>query len=198
MLWRSPLLAFFVISCVAGCHSPYASDRLAAAGGLVGAGTGAIIGSQTGHAAGGALIGGALGAAAGGITGGAIDDAEARNRAAIEGRMGRPVPPGAVSVNDVIAMSRSGVPDDVIISHVESRGMAHPVNTGDIIRMQNEGVQAAVMAATQRPMGPVVVRPVPPPRAVIVEGPPYYHCPPPYYRRYYGPQVGFGFSYHHH
>src|SRR5687767_11734642 len=115
MRWRFPLLAVFVSSCVVGCHSPYASDRLAAAGGLVGAGTGAIIGSQTGHTAGGALIGGALGAAAGGITGGAIDDAEARNRLAIESRIGRPLPAGAVSVNDVIAMTQSGVPDDVII-----------------------------------------------------------------------------------
>lgn len=197
MDWRLPWSAFVVVACVAGCHSPYAQDRLAGAGALVGAGTGAIIGSHGGHAGEGALIGAALGTAAGAVTGNAIDTAEARNRAAIESRMGYPMPTGAVSVNDVIAMTRAGVPDDVIASHIESRGMAHAVTTGDLIRMQSEGVRPSVMTVAQQPPGPVVVRPGPPPGAVIVEGPPCCY-PPPYYPYYHRPRVGFGFSYHHH
>jgi hypothetical protein len=193
MDWRLPLLCALVVVSAAGCHSPYASDRMAGAGALLGAGTGAIIGSHGGHAAEGALIGAAVGTAAGAVTGSAIDNAEARNRAAIEARMGYPVRAGAVSVNDIIAMTRAGVPDDVIASHIETRGMAHAVTTGDLIRMQSEGVRPMVMAAAQRPPGPVVVRPAPPP-GVIVAGPPCCYPPPYYYR----PRVGFGFSYHHH
>jgi hypothetical protein len=182
-----------------GCHSPYAADRMAGAGALLGGGAGAIIGSQGGHAAEGALIGAALGAAGGAVAGDAIDTAEARNRAIIESRLGRPVPAGAVSVNDIVAMTRSGVPEEVIVSHIESRGMAQVVGVDDINYMQSQGVRPRALMAAQRITGPVVVRPGPPPPAVIVEdpyGPPCWHYP-----RYYcrpPPVVGFGFSYHHH
>jgi len=47
-------------------------------GGALGAGTGAIIGSTTGHAAGGALIGGAVGAFSGAIIGDQLDQANKR------------------------------------------------------------------------------------------------------------------------
>ena len=45
-------------------------------GGVIGAGAGAIIGNQSGHAGEGALIGAGIGALSGGIIGHAIDDAE--------------------------------------------------------------------------------------------------------------------------
>jgi len=199
MLWRSTQFACALTCLLAGCHSPYASDRLAGAGALLGGGAGAIIGSHGGHAAEGALIGAALGAAGGAVAGDAIDDAEARNRAVIESRLGRPVPTGAVTVDDVVAMTRSGVPEEVIVSHIESRGMAQAVGTNEIIYMQNQGVRPRVLSAAQRIPVPVVVRP-PPPRAVIVEDP-WYRPPCWHYPRYYcrpPPVVGFGFSYHHH
>jgi hypothetical protein len=196
--WRSTLALCALAAPLLGCHSPYASDRLAGAGALLGGGAGAIIGSHGGHAAEGALIGAALGAAGGAVTGGAIDNAEARNRAVIESRLGRPVPIGAVTVDDVVAMTRSGVPEEVIVSHIESRGMAQAVGTGEIIYMQNQGVRPRVLTVAQRPPRPVVVGP--PPHAVVVAephyGPPCWHYP-----RYYcrpPPVVGFGFSYHHH
>ncbi len=197
--WRS-VLAMCALACpLVGCHSPYASDRLAGAGALLGAGTGAIIGSQTGHAAGGALIGGALGAAGGAIAGDAIDTAEARNRAEIEGRLGRPIAAGAVTIDDIIAMTRSGVPETVIVSHIENRGMAQPVTPNDTIIMQQQGVSPRVQEVALRIRGPVVVRGGPPPAVVVAE--PYYGPPCYYYRRPYcrpPPVVGFGFSYHHH
>src|SRR5215471_20193714 len=91
----------------AGCNSPYYADRGALAGGLGGAGLGALIGSTSGHTGAGAAIGAAAGALTGGAVGGALDDIDAKNRAQIAAATRRP--PSAVSVNDVIAMSRSGV-----------------------------------------------------------------------------------------
>jgi hypothetical protein len=196
--WPLMLATLLTMGCLGGCRSPYAQDRLALAGAGVGGVAGAAIGAATGHTAQGALIGAAVGTAAGAITGSAIDESEARNRAAIEYHMRRPVAAGAVSVEDVIAMVHSGVPEPIIVSHVNTRGMSHAVNTPELIRMQQAGVPPAVMAATQRPprVAPttVVVEQPPPPTTVIVERRGCYH---PYYRHYHrGPSASFGVSYH--
>ncbi len=64
---------------VAGCSSPMTTrEKGALAGGAIGAGTGAIIGSQVGHAGAGALIGAGVGVVSGAIIGDAIQDAEQR------------------------------------------------------------------------------------------------------------------------
>src|ERR1700752_3412109 len=131
--WSSLLAVCALATSLVGCQSPYAADRLAGAGALVGGGAGAIIGSHGGHAAEGALIGAALGAAGGALTGDAIDNAEARNRAVIEQRPGRPGPIGARSGDDIVGMARSGVPEEVIVSHIQNRGMAQVVTPNDTI-----------------------------------------------------------------
>jgi hypothetical protein len=162
---------------------------------------GAVIGHQTGHTAEGALIGAALGAATGSVTGSAIDEAEARNRREIAYRLGRAAPEGAVTVDEVISMVHSGVPETVVVSFVENHGMAHPVGSADLIRMQQMGAPAAVMAATQRPpkVAPqtVVVERTAPPPTVIVERT-YDPWRPRYYHHYHGCRRGptVGFSYH--
>src|SRR5437867_2641376 len=71
-------LALLTVTVVlAGCYTPEGEpDRTASgalAGGAIGAGTGAIIGSASGHAGPGALIGGAIGALTGGIIGNSMD-----------------------------------------------------------------------------------------------------------------------------
>src|SRR2546425_12610804 len=70
-----------------GCYTPEGRpDRTAGgalAGGAIGAGTGAIIGSATRHAGEGALIGGAIGALTGAIVGNQIDQSS-RERVARE------------------------------------------------------------------------------------------------------------------
>ncbi len=101
------------------------------AGGLGGAGVGALVGSAVHHPLAGALVGAGVGAASGAAIGGAIDQSEANNRALIEARLGHAVQPGAVTVGDVINMSRAGVPENVIITHVQKswRGRAASVRT---------------------------------------------------------------------
>lgn len=184
--WRLALAAALLAAC-AGCYSPYYADRGALFGGATGAGVGAIVGNAMGNTAAGALIGGGVGALTGAAVGQGMDDIEARNRAAIAAQMGRPVNPGAVTVDDVISMSRAGVNQDLIAGHVRANGVARPLTSQDLIVLQNSGVsvpviqtmQTAPQAIAQQPIaGPVVMQPVYP-------YPVYY--PPP-------PAVGVGFS----
>ncbi|HEX4145331.1 MAG TPA: glycine zipper domain-containing protein [Pirellulales bacterium] len=164
-----------VLALGAGCYSPYRSDRGALAGGLGGAGVGALAGNAVGHPVVGALVGAGVGAASGAAIGGAIDQSEANNRALIESRLGHPMQPGAVTVGDVINMSRAGVPENVIITHIQGHGVATPLQPNDLIMMQQTGVSPRVVQSMQTPVvqlaQPVIVRPVPPP-VVAVPAPP--------------------------
>src|SRR5262249_5205993 len=96
--------------------------------------------------------------------------------------------PGAVNVNDVVAMSRAGVNDQLIVNHLNANGLARPLQANDIIYLQQNGISPGVIDAMQRtrvavaqPAGAVVVPGGPPPGAVVVAGPGYYYGP-----RYYG------------
>ncbi|MCC7084467.1 MAG: hypothetical protein IT427_05625 [Pirellulales bacterium] len=176
------LLLLFSIGSI-GCRSPYYQDQGALAGGLGGAGLGAIIGSTTGHAGAGAAIGAAAGALTGGMVGGALDEIDAKNRAQIAAQMGRPLPAGAVSVEDVVAMSQSKVDEQLMINQINNHGMNRTIQSGDLIALQNSGVSTRVIAAMQQPRavagppGPVVVEGAPP----VVVAQPVYYGPPPYW-----------------
>ena len=132
-----------------------------------GAGVGALAGNAVGHPVVGALVGAGVGAVSGAAIGGAIDQSEANNRALIESRMGHAIQPGAVTVGDVINMSRAGVPENVIITHVQSHGVATPLQPNDLIMMQQTGVSPRVVQSMQVPVvpvaRPVMVGPAPPP-----------------------------------
>jgi hypothetical protein len=185
-----------------GCQSPYYADRGAGLGALAGAGAGAIIGDATGgNAASGALIGAGLGAITGGVVGSGMDEMQARNRAEIAAQMGRQVQAGAATIDEVVAMSRSGVDPLLIQNYVRSSGMTRPLAAADLIYLHNQGVSADVIQVMQNPPmpAPTVVAQGPPP--VIVEehyyGPPMWHphygyryCPPPPG----GPHTSFGFT----
>ncbi len=187
------------LTCASGCQSPYHADRGALFGGLTGAGVGALVGKATGHTGAGAAIGAGVGALTGAAVGGALDDIEARNRAEIEARLGRPPAPGAVSIDEVIAMTHAGVNEEVIATHVRNNGVARPLQTGDLITLQNSHVSPRVIRAMQEPpVRPVVVQAAPPP-VVVHEyyGPPYGYYHHHHHHRHH-PRVGLGFSYHHH
>src|SRR5208337_5028001 len=126
-------------SLLAGCESPYHADQGALFGGLLGAGTGAVVGHALGNTGAGAAIGAGVGALSGAAIGAGMDQTEARNRAMIEARPGRPVP-GAVTVPDVVTMTRSGVDEGLIINHIHSHGLAAPLQASDVISLQQQGV----------------------------------------------------------
>lgn len=185
-----------VISVSCGCASPYAADRGALVGGLTGAGAGAIVGNAVGSTAGGALVGAGLGAIAGGAIGSGIDESEARNRAYIESRMGRQLAAGGVTVQDAVAMTRSGVDPDLIVNHIQANGMAQQLTANDLIVLQQEGIDKRVIGAMQAiPRQQVAVAQGP----VVYGPPPPYYGPPPvvYYRPYPPPPrpMAVGFSY---
>ena len=199
--WAVPV---FLVA-AAGCASPHRADQGALLGGLLGAGTGALIGDASGNAAAGAAIGAGLGAITGAVVGSEIDQVEARNRAQIEAQLGRQIRAGAVSIEDVVMMSQSGVQEDLIVNHVRAHGMIQPPNTQDLIYLSQQGVSSRVVAAMQEPPRArqpetVVIREPSPVVVHEVYGPPIYHYPPPYYRRYYHrppprPGVSWGVSF---
>lgn len=194
---------------LAGCQSPYYADRGAAAGGLAGAGIGAIVGSQTGNPLAGAAIGAGLGAVTGNVFGAQLDEVAAQNRAEIAAHMGRQVAPGAATINEVVAMTHSGVDPRLIMNYVNTSGMAAPVTAQDVIYLSQQRVPTEVINAMQTARPPAQVAMAPPAPGggpIIVEehhyGPPVYYGPPPRYhfyhhhphRRHCHPRVGWGIS----
>ena len=118
-------------------------------------------------------------------------------------QMGRSMPAGAVSPDDVMAMTRAGVADELIVNHVRANGMTRPLAASDLIVLQQQGVSTRVIAAMQEQPAVVpqaVIVEQAPPTPVIVEqyhygpawGPPYYwHRRPHYHPR---PGVSWGVS----
>jgi hypothetical protein len=87
--------------------------------------------------------------------------------------MGRPVREGAVTSQEVIAMTQAGVDDGVIVRHVQINGVAQPLQSNDLIDLKNNGVSPKVIQAMQQPpIRRVAVQPPPP---VVVQ--PYYVGP---------------------
>lgn len=204
---RWPFCAL-LLGCLAfsGCQSPYRSDQGALLGGLTGAGVGAIIGDAVDEPLAGTAIGAGIGALTGSVIGQNLDEIEARNRAQIEARLGRAAPAGAVTVEDVVAMTQSGVDPDVIGTHVRIHGPARQLQPADLIFLQNNGVDKQVVQMMQNPPAPPGVLPASAAQPVIVEehihvdpwGPPrprrfrHHH----YRHRHSKPGVSWGLSFH--
>ena len=135
----------------AGCETPYGTpDRAgtgALAGGGIGAVSGALIGSASGHAGAGALIGGALGAVTGSLIGHSMDMQEQeRLRMQAPATYVRVEQHQPLTVADVKAMSSAKVSDDVIISQIRiSRSLYH-LSASEIIDLQNSGVSQSVLS----------------------------------------------------
>lgn len=188
---------------LAGCQSPYRADQGALFGGLTGAGVGALVGEAVGDPLAGAAIGAGVGTVTGAAIGGSLDEIEARNRAAIESRLGRPVAAGAVTMADVVAMSQAGVDEQVIVNHVNLHGVAATPQTSDLIYLKQQGVGSRVIQAMQQPRTAAQVgypeSGVSPPPNVVVEehyyGTPWH--PGPFfrsrYRRHHRHRHGPGF-----
>jgi hypothetical protein len=176
---RNIILGFLALWAVAAVGCQTNTETGALAGGGAGAVIGGIIGHQFHNTAAGAVVGAGVGAVTGAAIGNSVDRDEARNRAMIEARLGRPCP-GAVSVEDAVAMTRAGVDQQVIVDHVNAVGIVRPLQTPDIIYLKQNGVSDRVVQTMQHPaFQPVVVQPPPP---VVVEDPYYYG--PGYYRPY--------------
>jgi hypothetical protein len=167
-----------------GCANSSHADRGALFGGLLGAGTGAIVGSAVHNPGAGAAIGAGVGAISGAAIGAGQDEVEANNRAMIESQLGRPIGVGSVTVPDVVAMTQARVHEDLIINHIHSHGMAAPPTANDLIYLSQQGVSPRVVQVMQEPppvrpqTQTVIVQEAPPPPAVVIGG---YYGPRPYW-----------------
>jgi len=187
------LPAIAALTAAGGCNSPFYADRGALVGGLTGTGVGAAVGAATGHPAAGALLGAGVGTLTGAAVGSGLDGIEARNRAQIAAQLGRQVPPGNVTLPDVIAMTKAGVNEELIVNHIRSNGLAHPLQSGDLITLQNSGVSTRVIGALQaapQPGAPAIGGAGP---AMAVPG--YYPYYPPYPPPYWGPPGPYYYGY---
>ncbi|MFN3148720.1 glycine zipper domain-containing protein [Bremerella sp.] len=189
----APIIYFVVIFSAAsvGCRSPYHQDQLGVLGAGTGALAGAAIGSASGHTAGGAIIGGLVGATAGSAVGAHMDEVEARNQALFQQRLGRSIE-GQTTFDDVIAMSKAGLGDQVITTHIRRHGVAQVPSAHDLVYLKTNGVSDGVINAMQNPPVEVVSAPVR--DRVIVEE--HYYGPAPYcgphwhHRRHYHHRPG--------
>lgn len=183
-----------------GCQSPNYQRNGTILGGLGGAGLGAAIGNKSQNALPGALIGGAIGAIAGNAVGEGIDQdrAAAQQQAYAQG-VGTQAARGAVTPQDVIAMSRAGLSEDVIATHVRTNGVTQQLQVNDLIYLRNQGVPDSVLQAMQQAptaqarYNTAYTAAVPPPpvvRPVVVEHVYPAYCPPPFYWH--------GYHHHHH
>ena len=200
-------ILFLTLACCAmsaGCRSPYYGDRGALVGGLTGAAVGGAIGNDSGNALPGAIIGSAVGAITGGAIGDSIDADLAQSRAEIEARMGRQMS-GAVTTEDVVAMSRAGLSENVIATHIRANGVAQVPQVNDLIYLRSQGVGDYVIQAMQQgppPVAAAVYGPPVPAGPVIVEHhySPWYCRPAPcfhYHHRGHRPRAHIGFSFAH-
>lgn len=188
MTMKYPVVLFTILSLLGAtlAHAQYNQQRGVVLGGLTGAAAGAIIGENNDEAGAGAAIGGVVGAIAGSMLGNAEDNRSRAYYATQQRQVYAQQQYQAtqtVGFQDVIAMSRSGVSDDVIITAVQQRGLRRPLEVADIVNLSQNGVCDNVIRAMQQAgagqvvtSAPVVVsRPAP---AVIVHPAPavrYYH-----------------------
>ena len=196
------LLCFIGMNFLSGCRSPYYSDRMAAVGGLTGAGVGAIVGNKLGDTGAGTAIGAGIGALTGAVVGNSIDEIQAENRAAISAQLGRQIQPGAATIDEVVSMSKAGVDSRLITTYIQNSGLSRPLSAADVIHLHQQGVATNVIQALQSPAPRASqVRTAGLPRRPVVIEEHYYDEPcfaPSYhhYRRsHHRPNVGWGISF---
>jgi hypothetical protein len=193
-------------------HGQTRTGQGAVVGGATGAVIGGIIGHQNHETPEGALIGGAVGAIAGGLIGRSQDNQIARDRynqqqAYNQGRyvQQQAAMASGVSMSDVISMSRSGLSEQLIISHVNTKGVQRRLEVSEIITMHQQGVSDYVISAMQSaPLATQVAAPYPTqqivtqPSTVIVREQPVYYSTPMITETYYRPvPVYYGHSHYH-
>jgi hypothetical protein len=168
------------------------TEKGVGAGGLIGAGTGALVGNAVGHTGAGALIGAGVGALSGGLIGHAVDESEKKTEAKIAAATSPPR--GPMGMVDVVQLAQAHVTDDVIISQIRSTGSVFYLSANDTIWLKQQGVSDAVVqemlaTASRYPRRVYSSTPVYTTPVYVVEPPPpvavgFGFSSGPYYRRH--------------
>ncbi|MSR55589.1 MAG: hypothetical protein EXS09_20245 [Gemmataceae bacterium] len=138
---------------LSGCATTSNTAKGAGIGGVLGAGTGAILAQATGGSAGtGAVVGGLAGA----ILGGAIGNEEDRlEKAALESRVQLAEAQQAnaaatqMNIEEVIAMTNAKHSDHVIINQIRTTNSAYVLTSQDLTRLSTSGVSDQVIIEMQ-------------------------------------------------
>jgi hypothetical protein len=178
----STALAAALLAFLPGCTTPPGPNQVG--GTAVGAATGALAGAAIGHSghhtAGGALIGGTIGALAGALVGKEID--EATRTHVVQGQ--------PLTLEDIKALARANVRDDLIIGQINATRTVYRLTTAQILELKNAGVSDAVIDYMINT--PTAFAAPPPARAynyyyVDPTPYPYFVYPPPlFWHPYYG------------
>jgi outer membrane lipoprotein SlyB len=182
---KYPLIGLTTLSAMlvlTGCYTPEGRpDRTASGalgGGVIGAGTGAIIGGAAGNPGAGAAIGGAIGAITGGIIGNSIDQAQRERLVQQSPQTMQRVDQGQpLGLADIKALARAGVSDEVIISQIRNARTVYRLTTAEIIELKDAGVSERVIdfmintpnLSSAAPPGPVAQ---PEENVYVAEAPP--------------------------
>ena len=188
--------------------APHPPRPNTAAGAVVGGASGSLIGAAIGSGEGktgeGALIGGLIGAAAGGVLGKQSDRADdirqyQYQQQQVQARQ------AAITLDQVIQMSQSGLSPSVIVNQINSQGIWSRPTTNDLIILKQNGVSDQVISALQtgrnahepapsrvyrEPIierSPVFVEPI---IVAPIPRPPRYYVPYPV-RHGHGPRYGY-------
>ena len=122
-------------------------------------------------------MGTAAGTLAGATIGNGFDQDAARSQAIIEECLGRQFA-GAATIDDVIAMTRADLSEDVISTHIRTHGVANKPDVNDLIALRDAGASDNVIKAMQSTPLPTS-RMASPDGAVIIEEHHYAAPPPP-------------------
>jgi outer membrane lipoprotein SlyB len=135
-----------------GCTTPGGRPDHTASGalegGAVGAAAGAMIGSTHGNSGEGALAGAAIGALAGGLIGHELDQQQQQRLHSQAPQTYARVDQGEpLSVDDIKALSKAGVGDEVILSQIRNTRSVYHLDTQQIIDLSSSGVSSRVIDA---------------------------------------------------
>lgn len=132
----------------------------AVVGGATGGIIGAAIGSKDDKTGEGALIGGILGAAAGGLLGNQADRTNEFREYQFQRQQDQAVREArqsAITFDQVISMSQSGLSPHLIINQIKSQGVWQRPTANDLVVLKQNGVSDQVIGALQT--GPAVPNP---------------------------------------
>jgi hypothetical protein len=123
---------------VTGCMSPQGRPDYTASGALIGGAIGSM-GRDSGPSA-------LVGALVGGLIGHGMDQAqEAQLQAQAPQTMQRVEQSQPLTVEDVKALVKAGISDDLVISQIRNSRTVYHLNTADILNLKNAGVSERVI-----------------------------------------------------
>lgn len=120
-------------------------------GGVAGAIIGGIAGHQNDETPEGIAIGGAVGAIAGGLLGNAQEKQMIRDyeHQQYHYQQRQVAISRAVSLNDVVALTQSGLSPNLIVSQIRKQGVTQRIGVPEIIMLHQNGVSEAVIQEMQ-------------------------------------------------